>query len=232
MTLKFFKNINDATKDFTKQRVCIFNDLSKDVTKSAAFCNAFKHLSDKFIKTAKARVFPDLSANDNWGYAINYECGTITLYLLQHSENNKITENFALLSVESDLISADEYAKMYNIAPHTVNQWIRRGKIRTAKKIGNDWMIPTLTESPKRGYESATYILPNSIATITNAYPFLQNMQSVTIEQDKNNKNEFIVNCFTNNMETPDIIKRLDKKAKETFEMALITHPSVKYLQK
>lgn len=188
MTLKFFKDVDDATKDFTKQSGYIFNELSKDVTKSAAFCNAFKHLSDKFIKTAKARVFPDLSANDNWGYAINYECGTITLYLLQHSENNKITEKFALLSVESDLISADEYAKLYGIEPHTVNQWIRRGKIRTAKKIGNDWMIPTLTESPKRGYVPATYILPNGITTVTNIYPFLQNMQSVTIEQNKNNK--------------------------------------------
>ena len=232
MTLKFFKNISDATKDFTKQSSHIFNDLSKNVTKSAAFCSAFKHLSDKFIKTANSHVFPDLSANDNWGYVINYECGTVTLYLLQHSENNKITEKFALLSVESDLISADEYAKLYGIEPHTVNQWIRRGKIRTAKKIGNDWMIPTLTESPKRGYEPATYILPNSIATITNAYPFLQNMQSVTIEQDKNNKNKFIVSCFTDNIKIPGIIKRLDKKEKETFELALITHPFIKYLQK
>ena len=57
-------------------------------------------------------------------------------------------------------------------------------------------------------------------------------MQSVTIEQNKNNKNEFIVSCFTEDTKTPDIIKRLDKKAKETFELALITHPSVKYLQK
>ena len=134
MTLKFFKENNDAIDDFSKQSKQMLKALSNDVTKSAAFCNAFKHLSDKFIKTAKARVFPDLSANDNWGYAINYECGTITLYLLQHSENNKITEKFALLSVESDLISADEYAKLYGIEPHTVNQWIRRGKIRTAKK--------------------------------------------------------------------------------------------------
>ena len=57
-------------------------------------------------------------------------------------------------------------------------------------------------------------------------------MQSVTIEQNENNKNEFIVSCFTDNMETSDVTKRLDKKAKETFELALITHPSVKYLQK
>lgn len=232
MTLKFFKENNDAINDFSKQSKQMLKALSNDVTKSAAFCNAFKHLTDKFIKTAKAHVFPNLSINDNWGYAINYEYGTITLYLLQHSENNKITEKFALLSVESDLVSIEEYAKLYGIEPHTVNQWIRRGKIRTAKKIGNDWMIPTLTESPKRGYEPATYILPNSIPTITNAYPFLQNMQSVTIEQNENNKNEFIVSCFTDNMETSDVTKRLDKKAKETFELALITHPSVKYLQK
>ena len=41
MTLKFFKDVDDATKDFTKQSVYIFNELSKDVNKSAAFCNAF-----------------------------------------------------------------------------------------------------------------------------------------------------------------------------------------------
>ena len=49
---------------------------------------------------------------------------------------------------------------------------------------------------------------------ITNTYPFLQNMKSITIEQDENNKNEFIVSCFTDNMETPNIIKRFDRKEK------------------
>lgn len=49
MTLKFFKCVDDATKDFTKQSGYIFNELSKDVNKSAAFCNAFKQLSNKFI---------------------------------------------------------------------------------------------------------------------------------------------------------------------------------------
>ena len=232
MTLKFFKDVDDATKDFTKQSGYIFNELSKDVNKSAAFCNAFKQLSNKFIKTAASHTFPKLSADDDWGYAINYEYGIITLYLLAHNENNKITEQFELLSVESDLISVGEYAKLYDIEPQTVNQWIRRSKIRTAKKIGNHWMIPTLTESPKRGYAPATYTLTNCMPMITNKYPFLQNMKLVTIEQDKNNKNEFIVSCFTDNTETSNIIKRFDRKEKETLELALITHPLVKYMQK
>lgn len=232
MTLKFFKDVDDATKDFTKQSVYIFNELSKDVNKSAAFCNAFKQLSNKFIKTAASHTFPKLSADNDWGYAINYECGTITLYLLAHNENNKITEQFELLSVESDLISVGEYAKLYGIEPQTVNQWIRRGKIRTAKKIGNHWMIPTLTESPKRGYTSATYTLKNCMPMITNTYPFLQNMKLITIEQDENNKNEFIISCFTDNMETPNIIKRFDRKEKEKLELAMITHTLIKYTQK
>ena len=93
MTLKFFKDVDDATKDFTKQSGYIFNELSNDVNKSAAFCNAFKQLSNKFIKTAASHTFPKLSADDDWGYAVNYECGTITLYLLAHNENNKITNS-------------------------------------------------------------------------------------------------------------------------------------------
>ena len=67
---------------------------------------------------------------------------------------------------------------------------------------------------------------------ITNTYPFLQNMKSITIEQDKNNKNEFIVSCFTDNMETPNIIKRFDRKEKEKLELALIAHTLIKYMQK
>ena len=67
MTLKFFKSVDDATKDFTKQSGYIFNELSKDVNKSAAFCNAFKQLSNKFIKTAASHTFPKLSADDGWG---------------------------------------------------------------------------------------------------------------------------------------------------------------------
>ena len=67
---------------------------------------------------------------------------------------------------------------------------------------------------------------------ITNTYPFLQNMKLVTIEQNENNKNEFIVSCFTDNMETPDIIKRFDRKEKEKLELALIAHTLIKYMQK
>lgn len=37
MILKFFKDVDDAIKDFTKQSDYIFNELSKDVNKSAAF---------------------------------------------------------------------------------------------------------------------------------------------------------------------------------------------------
>lgn len=57
-------------------------------------------------------------------------------------------------------------------------------------------------------------------------------MKSITIEQDKNNKNEFIVSCFTDNMETPNIIKRFDRKEKEKLELALIAHTLIKYMQK
>ena len=67
---------------------------------------------------------------------------------------------------------------------------------------------------------------------ITNTYPFLQNMKLVTIEQDENNKNEFIVSCFTDNMETPDIIKRFDRKEKEKLELAMIAHTLIKPMQK
>ena len=57
-------------------------------------------------------------------------------------------------------------------------------------------------------------------------------MKLVTVEQDENNKNEFIISCFTNNMETPNIIKRFDRKEKEKLELALITHTLIKYTQK
>ena len=51
----------------------------------------------------------------------------------------------------------EEYAAATNTEAVTVRQWIRRGKLRNALKIGSEWRIPEITDPPRRGYTPVSY---------------------------------------------------------------------------
>lgn len=39
------------------------------------------------------------------------------------------------------MITISEYAKKYNKSPVTIRQSCQRGRFKTAKKVGRDWLI-------------------------------------------------------------------------------------------
>lgn len=79
-------------------------------------------------------------------------------------EDNDIKESSAscreIYRLPCELMTVAEYAELSGVTVITVRQWIRRGKLRTARKNGRDWLIPSLSMPPQRGYESATCFLP------------------------------------------------------------------------
>ena len=101
-----------------------------------------------------------------------------------------ISENM-LIKVTCDYLSVNEYARLSGVTDITVRQWIRRGKLRTAKKFGREWKIPALSAPPKRGYEPATYIWRQLSETIQSEFPFLPVSGRMELFQDKTDKKCF-----------------------------------------
>src|SRR5699024_3086834 len=98
------------------------------------------------------------------------------------------TESLTLLDVKCDYLNVKEFAKINNVADTTVRQWIRRGKIRTAKKVGRDWLIPSIAKKPKRGFTNVAYrwrYLPEEIQT---KFLFLTDYNALYIFQNEVDK--------------------------------------------
>lgn len=230
----------EAINDFLYQRDKILQLSKKDVIRSVAFYAAFSKLSDEFVKAVREHEFPTMSEKF-WGYAVVYDYTEIRLQLEKYDEICILEENtevktytciekFNMLKVEAKLLSVDEYAKLYNVDPRTVGQWIRRGKIRTAKKIGNSWMIPEVTDSPSRGYTAATYYLAQDIRPLSDEYKFLIGIEHLTIMQEQDDKIKYTIYCYKKSDVYPSHVQRYEQKEKEKFELALIAHPAVKYV--
>ena len=102
----------------------------------------------------------------------------------------EVDQEFTLLEVECKNLSVEEYSKKYDVDPSTVRQWIRRGKIRTAWKSGNEWMIPELSDTPRRGFTEACYEWDDNIGHVPEEYDFLHSFNTLHIVQEKNDKKE------------------------------------------
>ena len=103
------------------------------------------------------------------------------------------SEEYALVEVKCDYITVEQYADIYGVTTTTVRQWIRRGKLRTARKEGRDWLIPALADKPKRGFESVTYHWDMIDDNLVEMFPFLADVNCLSIEQDDIDKKIFYV---------------------------------------
>src|SRR5690625_4343364 len=108
---------------------------------------------------------------------------------------------------------------MHDVTATTVRQWIRRGKLRTAKKVGRDWLIPSITERPSRGFTNGYYHwlgLPNELKV---KFPFLIEYNSIYIPQNEDEKSLF--DCYLKGQHSNKQIT-LSNNEREKLEVALI----------
>lgn len=133
---------------------------------------------------------------------------------------------YTLVEVKCDNLTVEQYAQMHNVTDITVRQWIRRGKLRTAKKYGRDWLIPAMSDTPKRGFESVTYRWETIPEEITNAFPFLSDTECVYICQDDFDKKVFYaITGWPNDVKRHKVV--LTIKEREQLELMLITSSEV-----
>ncbi len=165
-------------------------------------------LCEKFIEAVRKCKLPVLTELW-WYYEYQFLGNSMELNLWQADEleveNGEIsgmtsTVEHTLITVKCDYLTVEQYASMLGIEPVTVRQWIRRGKLRYAKKNGRDWLIPDTENKLQRGFTSVQYIVEKEAQIESDEFPLLSACDSIFILQDQNNKRKF--NCYLNNYKT------------------------------
>lgn len=126
-----------------------------------------------------------------------------------------------LIKVECNYVTVEEFSKIQNVPIATVQQWICQGKLRYAKKIGEQWLIPSTEDKPLRKYEPVQYLLDKAEPLHLNEFPFVSLCDSVYIFRD-DKKSKYI--CSFDKYETKfhnEVI--LNRQEVEALEYALIS---------
>lgn len=191
-------------------------------------------LCDKFLKALEKLHLPQLT-DEGWFYAYITKNDSIDLSLSYcdefEVEDDEITEEtfsdeYVLLSVKCEYLTVAEYAELYHVAETTVRQWIRRGKLRSAKKQGRDWIIPDIAGRPTRGYETAIYFWKELPSELIKMFPFLEGYNQMFIFQNKEDKGLFDVvleDYFTHTRERVQV----SNTKREKLELELISSGAV-----
>ncbi len=227
------------------KKISEYSDKAKEDLKTSA---AFYTMLDLMLHTFRDRIkeavlFDDLP--DWWIYDYDLEYDRFNLSMV-HVKEIEIDEekihslgwlcdaSYPLIGFGFKTLTAGEYAKLYGVGDGTVRQWIRRGKLRTASKIGNEWRIPILTVPPGRGYEGAQYIWHEDIEGLPEEYSYINDYKLATFFPDKEDKDKFhvlLVSKETTSCEDTSKNKELilNAKEREKLELILIARPEIRY---
>lgn len=212
---------------------------------SIAYYEAMESLLDGFIQSVTE--IPIMTITDSWWHysikksndGLKLEVDTLSKVSFRIDDDNNVhfrghtvIGNYEVLNKTFNKLTVEEYAEKYGVEPVTVRQWIRRGKLRSAEKIGNEWRIPESEDIPKRGYETGTYTINTEYAIRREAIPsepysFLKDTESLTIFQNKDDKNTFTVMYNVHNKWEPQTLE-LNTREREKLELFLISTPYFK----
>lgn len=157
------------------------------------------------VKKSKLPVLTDLW----WFYEYQIFGDRIELHLCNADEIevedgiiSQMTEavEYTLIKVECDYLTVEQYASMLGVRPVTVRQWIRRGKLRHAKKVGGDWLIPDIEDKPRRYFDCVNYVVEDGAKIESEEFPLLSLCDTIFISQNRETKNKF--NCYLDNYKT------------------------------
>ena len=198
----------------------ILKKAETDNLHSAAFYHAYENLLIKFEQKIKKTVLFEY-LEDCWYYAMSITYSGAQLSLCHANKH------FRLVAVDTKLLTVDDYANTYGVNTGTVRQWIRRGKIRNAIKLGNEWRIPELTDMPTRGYQTGIYMWMEYLKNLPKEYEFFRNYTTAMFNQDSIDKNKFRITFVAQGVKPKDIV--CDTQEREKIELFMISHPQIQY---
>lgn len=93
------------------------------------------------------------------------------------------TNKMICCSYNLPVLDAIEYAKHIGANPNTVRQWIKRNKIRSAYKIGNQWQIPLLAKVRNlKDFISVRYSWDPDLIAPPLKYSYIKDYKGIRIE--------------------------------------------------
>ena len=141
-----------------------------------------------------------------------------------------VGDEYTLIELPFKLLSIEEYANENNTNIKTVSQWIRRGKIKSARKMGREWYIPEIAEITKT-QEKCEYIWNKDKTQFDDEYANLNSFTEIAIVENKDDKTKFKLSLYDEESgqrkETMCTVKE-----KEKLEVMLISNNNVEYKDK
>lgn len=222
-------NKEDIQRDFENYMYLFAPNSEEDYPEE--YKNKMFELCKRFQDALNNCSLPQLT-DDWWYYDYQQTNDGIDLKLyyceeFEISEDGEMTsstssENFTLLNVKCDYLKVEQFAKNHNITDTTVRQWIRRGKLRTAKKMGRDWLIPSIATKPTRGFTSVSYYWDRLPRALSDSFPFLIGYEAIYIFQNKQDKQQFeCILGYPGQTDRKKVV--LSTKERERLELALIS---------
>lgn len=234
----------DILKSIDK-KICKYNESAKkDHKTSSAFYILLNSLLNTFKeKIDEAVLFDTLPEWWLYRYYLEYDKFTLSLEHVKsieyHDDSNRFRSaihdaSYPFVELHFKTLSAGEYARLYDVGDGTVRQWIRRGKLRTATKIGNEWRIPVLTAPPERGYDGAQYLWDKELDGLPEEYAFLNDYIQATFFPDNKDKSKYHVILLSkkslNGIDTSNNLELvLDSQEREKLELIMIARPEIRY---
>ena len=201
-----------------------------DPTYATTMINFLMQFKEKVEKTTLFK-----SLEDWWSYEYSLSSRGAVLYLVHtrganvdfnkrisgwHDTTMKVTE------FPAQILTVDEYAASIGVKSGTVRQWIRRAKIRSAFKQGQEWRIPELSRPVKRGYLHTKYVWTVKLTDVPNGYEYLSNPSGVSIYQDIDDKKYYDLRVSAPEGGLANT-HRLTEAEREKLELYLIAKPEV-----
>ena len=220
-----------ATLDNASKNV--MSEMRNNPQHTLQYYNALSFLLDKVIVEIASRNIFD--APDGWFYSFEVTNKNAALYIrhvseIQEDEDGNVVfdidERFRLINYPVGLLTVEQFASRSKIEAGTVRQWIRRGKLRNAIKVGGEWRIPEITDPPTRGFTPVRYynngqffFLPKEIGASFNQHPSV-----IDIYKSKEEKGYIVLFDYA-----PAILpqKLLTDAEREKLELMLIGNPNI-----
>ena len=204
---------------------------SEDAPEKAEYRKILSQELEHFRKSVEERIIYNL-ADAEWRYAVIVRGSGIYL-ILEHvlpkelgiREEEKTDEQYEMISCKAKLLDVETYAGIHNISHVAAVTRIRRGKIRSAVKVGKQWRIPALAEPVERGYRSAVYGWHNRLSGLPDMYKIIEDYQRVEFFQDEKTLCFYHVKMTGDGIEPLEFVCKREKRAR--LEQMLIGHPDV-----
>lgn len=235
----------DLLEDVRKRSEKLLRSISNSTQHTISYYNQYKAQLDMFYEQIKKTVLPN-RLEPYWRYTYEFTPSG-SILLLEHVKELEATvdadpademitsetvdQTFFLFAIEGDFLTVDEYAKKYDVEAVTVRQWIRRGKLKTAQKVGKEWIIPALTDIPSRGYEGGQYRIRGTCDDAPDEFSYLKDFKLITIWQSGTDKSLYHIKLSDmkgTRATTKDV--ELTNEERERLELYLMASRSVQFV--